>query len=102
MLPRSACTATLLAALVACRTPCGTAPPAASPPPDPGAKDANEVMRRSLTLDDVPRHLWQVGREARFAPTTLAERETLPRLVPLLLLGAAAAPTPDIRRWQPD
>jgi hypothetical protein len=88
-------------ALAACRPPCGPEPPAqVARRVDLGAEKT--VKRRQLTVDDVPRLLWQVGSRATFAPTTLEERQLLTGLVPRLLTGAAASPVPDPAQWQPE
>ncbi len=60
------------------------------------------VVSRTLTLEDVDRLVWRPGLNATFAPTTIAERETLARLVPRLLEGARAATPPDPLAWQED
>jgi hypothetical protein len=62
--------------------------------------DVKSVTRRKLIVDDVARTLWQSGKDATFAPTTLVEREALTGLVPVLLTAAAASPIPDPVPWQ--
>lgn len=90
--------------LTACHSGCGAPrssvaappPPVASPPKD----DSDKVMKRSLTVDDLPKLVWRAGATSTFAATTTEERATIAKLVPALLAGAAATPPADPLTWQ--
>jgi hypothetical protein len=82
----------------ACHPSCGGAQPA---PPTESAPDVEiKVMRRSITVDDLPRLVWRPGASAAFAPTTTDERAVVTKLIPAMLAGAALQPPPDPQRWQ--
>jgi hypothetical protein len=91
----------LVLSLTACHSACAADPPRVmGPPQDPEA--ATKVMKRNLTVDDLPKLVWRPGAMATFAPTTAEERAVVEKLVPALLAGAAATPPPDPLRWQAD
>ena len=78
-----------LLVLCACHSAC-----AGDPPPRPTALPASEakIMKRNITVDDLPKLVWRPGLTASFAPTTTAERAAVVKLVPALLAGGDAAP----------
>jgi hypothetical protein len=89
-----------LLALGACHSACG----GAQAPADerPAAPVEIKVMRRSITVDDLPKLVWRPGASATVAPTTTDERAVVGRLIPAMLAGAATEPPPDPQRWQAD
>jgi hypothetical protein len=62
---------------------------AGDPPPPPAALPPSEakIMKRTITVDELPRLVWKPGGSATFAPTTTEERAAVARLVPALLAG---------------
>ena len=88
-------------ALTACTDHCGCGAGAAARTPTPTAKaaPAYKLMQRTLTVEEVERQVWRPGVQARFEPTTVAEREALARLVPAMARAARGAAAPDLPAW---
>ncbi len=73
--------------LGACHPACGGEPP---PPPAALPPAEAKVMRRSITVDDLPKLVWRPGAGATFAATTTEERAAVARLVSALLAATDA------------
>ncbi|MEJ7602902.1 MAG: hypothetical protein WKG01_33750 [Kofleriaceae bacterium] len=94
----------LLIALFLAVTACGDRRCAGSSPPStvPEEPAPTAVVERKVSFDAMEKLIWGPGKDATFAQTTIVERETLARLVPLLRLGARAATPPNPSQWQAD
>jgi hypothetical protein len=91
----------LFLALTACgdRRCAGSSSP---PPTRPTEPAPTSVVERKVSFDAMEKVIWGPGKDATFAQTTIAERELLTRLVPLLREGARAATPPNPSEWQGD
>ena len=93
----------LVMALFVIMTACGDrrCVGSSSPPPTVPTEPApTKVVERKVSFDTMEKLIWGPGKEATYAPTTIAEREMLTKLVPLLRQGARAATPPDPSQWQ--